>query len=137
MKHLTAPRMDHCIGCQLCALACARVLYNKVGWNSSGIRIQGNQSSSGIVSYSAHYCLACDPPPCAQICPTGALIPQDSGGVQFTAHLCSECRKCQEACPVDAIHRDTQGNIYLCIHCGKCVEYCPQRCLEMQDIAEK
>ncbi len=40
---------------------------------------------------------------------------------------CKACGKCQDACPVDAIH---EGEIYTidkgaCISCGACTTLCP------------
>ena len=46
----------------------------------------------------------------------------------FVPRLCVQCGKCEEACPVDAIHRE--GDAYVihedeCTNCGICVEACP------------
>lgn len=133
MKHLTAPRMDQCIGCQSCSLACARTVYKKISWNCSGIRIH---SSGGLTSvFVADRCLACSPAPCAAACPSGAFSDRRGGGVIFKKSLCIQCGSCAGACPVDAVYRDLEGNVYVCIHCGVCVDFCPQNCLEMQDAA--
>jgi Fe-S-cluster-containing dehydrogenase component len=131
MKHLTAPRMDQCIGCQSCSLACARIVFKKISWNCTGIRIY---SSGGLTSgFAADRCLACSPAPCAAVCPSGAFSNRRSGGVIFKKALCIQCGSCAVACPVGAVYRDLEGNVYVCIHCGVCVDFCPQNCLEMQD----
>lgn len=79
MKQLITPRMDQCIGCQSCSLACARLVYKKISWNTAGIRIH---SSGGLsTGFVANKCLACDPPPCAEVCPTGAYLERPGGGV--------------------------------------------------------
>lgn len=132
MKHLTAPRMDLCIGCQLCALACARIVYNKVGWSTSGIQIQNVQNTSSH-SYSAHYCLACSPAPCCNSCQTGALSQRPGGGIFFNQDLCTKCGNCYPSCPMGAIHQSPEGEISVCIHCGECIAFCPQQCLKMQE----
>lgn len=131
MKYLTAPRMDLCIGCQLCVLACARIVYRQVGWSHSGIQITTQETSAH--SYSAHYCLACSPAPCCSDCPTGALSQRTGGGVLFDKELCSKCGACFHSCPMGAIHQNSQGEISVCLHCGECVSFCPQHCLEMQE----
>lgn len=136
MKTLTAARMERCIGCHSCSLACARLVHKLLSWNTAGIRI----SSSGGLStgYEARVCLACSPPPCAEVCPSGALIPRKKGGgVAYKHDLCTNCGKCAQACPVDAIYLDSENRPFVCIHCGRCVEFCPHNCLEMRPVLEK
>ena len=134
MKILTTPRMDQCIGCHSCSLACARLIHKKLSWSTAGIRIH---SSGGLsTGFVALRCLACDPAPCAAVCPTGALSQRSGGGVIVRKKQCIQCGDCIDACPVEAIYQDSAGAIYVCIHCGRCVGFCPQNCLEFQDTAE-
>lgn len=130
MKVLRATRMERCIGCHSCSLACARLVHRLLSWNAAGIRVK---SSGGVTSgYQATVCLACDPPPCAAACPTEALKARKSGGgVLLKKSLCIQCGQCAPACPVGAIHLDHDKNPYVCIHCGQCVGYCPHDCLEL------
>lgn len=129
MKVLRASRMDRCIGCHSCSLACARLVHKHLSWNSAGIRIK---SSGGITTgYEARLCLACDPAPCAAACPTDALTNRKGGGVRVKKDLCIRCGQCIPACPVDAIAQDQTGGIYVCIHCGRCINFCPHGCLEL------
>jgi len=131
MKHLITPRLDQCIGCHSCSLACARLVHNKISWNTAGIRIH---SSGGLsTGFVAKRCLACDPAPCADKCPTGAFSQRVGGGVIVKKSLCIRCGECLKACPVEAIYRDGEGSVYVCIHCGQCVDFCPQGCLELID----
>ena len=133
MKILSAGRMERCIGCHSCSLACARLVHRLLSWDAAGIRIS---SSGGLSSsFEARTCLACDPAPCAEACPTGAYSQRKDGGVVPRMKLCIRCGKCAEACPVDAIYLDTSGEPFVCIHCGKCVPFCPHQCLEMLDAA--
>lgn len=126
--------MDQCIGCQSCSLSCARLVYHKISWNAAGIRIH---SSGGLSNgFIASRCLACDPPPCAEVCPTEAFTPRPGGGVIVKRRLCIQCSACVAACPVDAIYEDRNGQVYVCIHCGQCVDFCPQDCLEMIESGE-
>ncbi|THB73159.1 MAG: 4Fe-4S dicluster domain-containing protein [Desulfobulbaceae bacterium] len=134
MKLLTTPRMDRCIGCHSCALACARLIHKRLSWSESGIRIH---SSGGLsTGYVAVRCLACDTPPCASACPTGALTPRKGGGVVVRKKHCIKCGECVQACPVDGVYQADDGNVYICIHCGRCVEFCPHNCLELQKVHE-
>ena len=134
MKILTTPRMDQCIGCHSCSLACARLIHHRLSWHSAGIRIQ---SSGGLsTGFIAIRCLACNPAPCASSCPTGALSQRNGGGVLLRKKLCIQCGQCLSACPVDAFSTNDTGEIFVCIHCGRCVPYCPQNCIEMKDLSE-
>ena len=79
MKTLIAPRMERCIGCHSCSLACARMVHKHLSWDKAGIRIV---SSGGLsTGFEAKTCLACDPAPCADACPTGAYSQRRGGGV--------------------------------------------------------
>lgn len=131
MKLLKAPRMDQCIGCHSCSLACARLIHGRLSWSAAGIRIQ---SSGGLsTGFTAIRCLACDPAPCVKVCPTSAFRQKAGGGVTVRKKLCIQCGKCVPVCPVDAVYQNHLGEVFVCIHCGRCVEYCPQNCLEMGD----
>ncbi len=133
MKVLRAPNMSRCIGCYSCALACARINHKSLSWRRSGIHIR---SSGGIsTGFEARFCLACDPAPCAEVCPTGALRQRKGGGILLKKELCIHCEECAKVCPVEAIYFDPELRIPIfCIHCGRCVEFCPHNCLELQPI---
>ncbi len=134
MKILTTPRMDQCIGCHSCSLACAREIHRRLSWNAAGIRIQ---SSGGLsTGFLAIRCLACEPASCARACPSGALQQRKGGGVIVRKKLCIRCGNCVETCPVNGIYQNEEGEIFVCIHCGRCVPYCPQDCLEMREVDE-
>jgi len=134
MKVLRAARMERCIGCHSCSLACARLVHKVLSWNKAGIRIA---SAGGLsTGFEARLCLACNPAPCAAACPTGSLSQRRGGGVIQNKKLCIRCGECAKACPVDAIFLDHQVNPYVCIHCGRCVEFCPHDCLELVDLPE-
>ncbi|HDQ40283.1 MAG TPA: (Fe-S)-binding protein [Desulfonatronum sp.] len=134
MKILRATRMDRCIGCHSCSLACARLVHKKFSWLASGIRIR---SSGGLTTgFEARLCLACEPAACALACPTGAFSQRKGGGVIVKMRQCIRCGLCAEACPVDAVYLDQAGQPHVCIHCGQCVEFCPHDCLELREKPE-
>ena len=129
MKILATPRMDRCIGCHSCSLACARLVHKRLSWDTAGIRIA---SSGGLsTGFEARICLACDPAPCVKACPTGAYTQRKGGGVAVKMDFCNRCGACAKACPVDAIYIDNTGTPYVCIQCGRCISFCPHSCLEM------
>jgi Fe-S-cluster-containing dehydrogenase component len=135
MKILTTPRMERCIGCHSCSLACARLVHQRLSWDTAGIRIR---SSGGLsTGFEATNCLACDPAPCVKVCPTGAYSQRKGGGVKVRIKLCIQCGDCAKACPVSAIYLDECGRPYVCIHCGRCVQYCPHDCLAYIEIPKE
>ncbi len=135
MKKLTAPRMDRCIGCHCCSLACARLVHGLHSWACAGIRIR---SSGGLTTgFEAALCVACDPAPCAKGCPTGSLTQRLGGGVKQDISLCIRCGVCAKLCPVDAIYLEPGSGLpFLCIHCGRCTSFCPHNCIELTDIPD-
>ena len=71
MKKLTTPKIDRCIGCHSCSLACARLVHKRISWDTAGIRIR---SSGGLTTgFTTNHCLACDPAPCVAACPTKCM----------------------------------------------------------------
>lgn len=133
VKILTTPHLERCIGCYSCSLACARLVHRRLSWETAGIRIF---TSGGLsTGFEARVCLACDPPPCAAACPTGAFAPRKGGGVVVRRRLCIRCGECARACPVDAIYLDPQGEPFVCLHCGRCVPFCPHECLAMRPVS--
>ncbi len=134
-KILTASHMERCIGCHSCSLACARLVNKKLSWDTAGIRIV---SSGGLsTGFESKSCLACDPAPCALVCPTGAFSQRTGGGVVVKKKLCIKCGECAGACPVGAIYLDDTSEPFVCIHCGRCVSFCPHDCLEMAEVSAK
>jgi thiosulfate reductase electron transport protein len=136
MKILQALRMERCIGCHSCSLACARLVHGVLSWSESGIRIR---SSGGMTTgFEAQLCVACEPAPCALACPTAALVQRKGGGVKYSKDICISCGECAKACPVDAIlMSQADGRPCLCIHCGRCVPFCPHECIEMTEAPDR
>jgi Fe-S-cluster-containing dehydrogenase component len=112
MKILRATRMERCIGCYSCSLACARLLHQSLSWHRTGIRIR---SAGGLsTGFEAQVCLGCDPAPCVEACPTDAFSQRKGGGVRVKRSTCIRCGECSRACPVDAVRRIRTG-LLVCI----------------------
>ncbi len=112
--------------------ACAR-RYPSGGLAKSAIHVR---SVGGFEKgFTVIVCRACPNPPCANVCPTGALTPRKGGGVILNPAKCIGCGMCREACPFGAIQWDTdQNKPVICVHCGYCTNYCPHGVLELEEV---
>lgn len=118
-----------CVGCQTCMFACTRRT-GQAGLSNSciGIKSQGGMSNG----FSVIICRSCYNPPCAAVCPTGALTEKPVRGVVFNSSKCIGCGNCKKACVVKAVFwNETENKPAICVHCGFCVKFCPHNVLEM------
>ena len=114
---------ERCIVCQSCMFACSRRA-GAAGLSQSciGVRSAGGMAKGFVIVV----CRACADPPCAKVCPTGALVPRTGGGVKLNASACIGCGHCKQACVLGAIFWDDESNKpMICVHCGYCAGYCP------------
>jgi len=132
-KALVSSGMNKCIGCFTCQRVCAAVNHKSFTDNKSAIKVRSLGGLSG--KFFATHCLACkDERACMEACPTGALAKRRGGGVILNRDLCIGCKKCEDACPVRAIHFTADEKYpIICKHCGACTRYCPHECLEMEE----
>lgn len=118
-----------CTGCLECELVCS---ITKTGIaNPAHSRIKITKSIEGDICLPM-MCRHCDPAPCGQICPTGA-INRDSkaGAVVINLDRCIGCKMCMIACPFGAITVDLlSGKVVKCDLClgdPQCVKFCKPR----------
>ncbi|WP_290898909.1 4Fe-4S binding protein [Ferroglobus sp.] len=134
MKRLVIKDLEKCVGCGLCMYACSRrnARDPEIGVSKSGIlaiSLSGFERGATII-----FCRACSEPPCAQVCPTGAMAPRKEGGVFFKEDLCIACGNCMEACTIGAIFQQENGKPAVCVHCGYCANYCPHGVLAYEEV---
>lgn len=147
MKKKIIVKLDKCIGCRSCEIACAR----EHSPSKSGERItadtrkalsrisvrtgltnptdapemrpQKGKSKTAIMTGKAYpiRCRHCDDPKCVEACMSGALIKNEEGVVIHNPDKCVGCWMCIMACPYGAIKRDLKNKIIV-----KC-DLCPHR----------
>lgn len=113
-------------------LICAAVNRKNHSIRKSSIHIRTSGGLSG--RFVATVCHACREPHCAEVCPSGALVPRKGGGVTLDAKDCIGCRRCEKACMIQAIeYDDDTRKPIVCTHCGVCAQYCPHGCLSVRE----
>ena len=145
-----------CIGCKACELACVEKnnLPSGVNWRQiydfggGDWKLEGEHMvPDGMFTYHVSAsCMHCVNPTCVEACGDEALYKQPDGLVIIDDKKCTGCRKCEPACPYDAIHFDSHKGIATkCDFCADllevgekpaCVTICPQRCLDSGDFDE-
>ena len=124
---------ERCIGCNVCALVCSAYQYHSHSFTKSAIRIRTQGGLEGQFIIDA--CIGCKDPPCAAVCPTGALTKREGGGVTLKEDLCIGCQQCVKACVVNAIWFDKEENLpIVCKQCGICALYCPHDCITFEEV---
>jgi len=110
-----------CIGCHACSTACKSENEVPLGVYRTWVKY----TETGTYPNSQRHfqvtrCNHCTNPPCARICPTGAMYQRDDGIVEFNKDACIGCKACMQACPYDAIHIDPETNTaskcHFCAH---------------------
>ncbi|MFC2003558.1 4Fe-4S dicluster domain-containing protein [Chloroflexota bacterium] len=135
MAKILTVDLTKCTGCDACELACS--LRNVGEFNPSRSRIQIISSESDFFRIPI-VCLQCFRPPCAEICPTGAITRDETTGiVRVSASGCNGCRMCEEACPFGAIFfSELEQKAVKCELCDgdpQCVAFCPTDALAFRE----
>jgi len=127
--------VDLCVGCQSCMFACSRRLGDG-GLANSAILVK---SVGGVErGFTVIVCRSCEDPPCARVCPQGALKVRENGGVKLDSSKCIGCGFCRDACPYGAIFwNENENKPVICVYCGYCANYCPYEVIDLEQIGEK
>lgn len=122
-----------CTGCYSCVLGCS-FAHTKEFSMLSKIQVKKNKYEGKC---EIKVCRQCENAPCVNICPTGALVKDDTGEVKFFAEKCVGCKQCISVCPYDAITiNNTTNVIEKCDLCGGdpiCAKVCTTGAITLSD----
>jgi len=139
-------RMDRCMGCHSCEMACAvahssgKSLYPALSEKPAPRRRLYVESVAPNRSVPV-LCRNCEDAPCLHACIAGAIRRSEAGVVTTDADRCIGCWTCVMVCPYGVIGRHQQERkAYRCDRCPDrdvpaCVNACPTRALVLQTVS--
>lgn len=101
---------EKCKACRRCEVACIAAHHNMPfkeamkHRDTLTSRVQVVKAEGIKTSVRCHQC---NPAPCAQICPVGALSQDEDGRITMNEEQCISCKMCVAACPYGSITLDT------------------------------
>ena len=142
MKELLV-RLDRCLGCLSCRLACAveHSLSKSLFAAPAEIprpryRLYVERGGGRNLPLT---CRHCDPAPCLEACIAGALYRDERGAVLRREGACVGCWTCLMVCPYGVVGREKERRVALkCDRCPErevpaCVAACPTHALVFAD----
>jgi carbon-monoxide dehydrogenase iron sulfur subunit len=120
---------ERCIGCKHCQIACA--VEHSVSKSLYGAVFEQPTPRPRVLVAPGLYldtsfpnkCRHCDPAPCMNVCPTGALSRDaDLGIVLVDEAKCIACAMCAMVCPFDVLTFYTVGTKLAAVKCDHCIE---------------
>jgi carbon-monoxide dehydrogenase iron sulfur subunit len=150
---------ERCIGCKQCEIACAvehsrsKNIYQAILETPKSTRRIHVAPGIHLDTSFPNKCRHCEPAPCKEICPTGAIDrAPDLDTVTLDGYKCITCAMCAMVCPFDVIRFFKSPTVKLdkvvavkCDHCIErqrqgqepaCVEVCKVGALVFGDINE-
>jgi carbon-monoxide dehydrogenase iron sulfur subunit len=113
-----------CIACGRCELACAVAHSRTKSLFGAITESVPPRSRVTVVERGGMpiplLCVHCDDPPCAAVCPAGAIEKKETGEVILFEGRCVGCGACAVACHLGVPIPRTDGRAY--IKCDLCVE---------------
>ncbi len=124
---------ERCIGCRQCEIACAvehSHSQDLLAFTETPVPRTRIHVVPGPVATTSfpNRCRHCDPAPCQEICPAGAITRDDAEGlVLVDPQRCIGCAMCAVVCPFDVLtfHPLAEGpgpNTAVAVKCDGCVD---------------
>ncbi len=123
---------DRCVGCQVCAMACAFEHEGSQRLEASRVHVYVWREEGVSVPM---LCQQCSDAACVAVCPTGAMHRNSATAqIELDESRCIRCRMCTMACPFgNSIYDALTDRIVKCDVCQgdpACVKMCPSDALE-------
>ena len=100
---------ERCVGCGACVMACINENGIDVTKQQPYRLIKHNEYGDGAalsITWFVHGCMHCAAHPCAAACPKGCFaVDRVTGLVHLDNAGCVGCRRCEKACPFEAIQQ--------------------------------
>jgi tetrathionate reductase subunit B len=137
-----------CFNCKACEVACKQENDVPVGLRWITVITVGPKKvgENLITKFVPTTCYHCAKPPCAEVCPTGAIEKRADGIVIIDANLCTGCGACIPACPFSVIGINPGTGVAekctLCQHrvekglLPACVQHCVAQAIYFGDVNE-
>ena len=140
-------RLDRCMGCHSCEMACAvahsagQSLYSALGETPAPkprVYVEWVAPDKSVPVLCRH----CEEAPCMHACIAGAISRSQAGVVTTDQDQCIGCWTCVMVCPYGVIGRQLEAHkAYRCDRCPDrdrpaCVDACPTRALVFQSASD-
>lgn len=161
-----------CIGCKACEVACKE--WNQIsedGFSWTGLSydntqalghstwrhvkfvengvtpgLGGNVGETAAWAFSSDVCKHCEEAGCLEVCPTGAIVRTEFGGVFIQPDVCNGCGYCVVGCPFGVVERNPKdGRAFKCTFCydrqladlkPACATACPTESIKFGELEE-
>lgn len=147
--------LDRCQGCMACEVACKQENDLPVGPRLKQVLTLGPEKIGKklVMEYLPVMCMHCENPPCADVCPSGAILKNAYGVTLVNEKKCHDTDKndCKKACiaacpyPVPPQYVPERDVVQTCNMCMQrvskgeqpsCVKHCITQCLHFGTEAE-
>lgn len=140
---------EKCIACGTCLVACMDQNDTDVDLQVPFRRVftkEKREREKTIIRYLSVGCMHCQKPPCITACPQGCYFRDpESGLVQLDNRACIGCRRCSDACPLDAVGFGSSGRASKCNGCLErlklglrppCEKACQEEAIRFEYVAD-
>jgi NADPH-dependent 2,4-dienoyl-CoA reductase/sulfur reductase-like enzyme/Fe-S-cluster-containing hydrogenase component 2 len=148
MNKIIACRVEHCLGCRSCEMACAVVHSKSKDLREAVTEHPRPERRVTVEATGAHglplQCRHCEEGLCTLVCPTGAIHRDEARGVTaIDEDLCIGCKLCTLMCPLGVLRIGEHNRATIkCDQCAArqaegrepaCVAACPTHALRFVD----